>query len=200
MKIIGITGGIGTGKSTVLNILKSEYNAYVVETDRLAHQLMEKDMPAYCKIIELFGDDILDSNNEIDRSKLGPIVFSNPDKLQQLNEIVHPAVKNYIIEDIANKKKESTISYYVIEAALLLEDGYKEICDEIWGIHVTLETRIQRLIEGRGGNREKWETVIMNQSSEEYYRENCDAIIENNGDPKETKEQLVILLNAISDN
>ena len=96
MKIIGITGGIGTGKSTVLAILEKEYQAYIVETDKLAHKLMSPGEIAYNQIVEVFGTDILQEDKTIDRGKLGGIVFQDEEKLQQLNKIVHPAVKQYI--------------------------------------------------------------------------------------------------------
>lgn len=195
MKIIGITGGIGTGKSTILHILEENYNAYIIETDRLAHQLMRKGESAYTQIVAEFGETILDDNLEIDRQKMGAIVFNDKERLTALNHIVHPAVKQYIRDDIEKKKAEGTVSYYIIEAALLIEDGYKEICDTIWGIHVDYERRIERLILGRGGNREKWENVIKNQSSEAFYQENCDAIIINDDDILKTQEQVRKLLN-----
>ncbi|MDD6072190.1 MAG: dephospho-CoA kinase [Clostridiales bacterium] len=194
MRIIGITGGIGTGKSTILHLLGDKYQAYIVETDKLAHQLMMPGKQAYEKIVKHFGVDVLFEDGSIDRGKLGRLVFQNETELAALNAIVHPAVKQYILEDIEEKKKAGTVNFYVIEAALLIEDGYKAICDEIWYIYVEKEERIRRLIAGRGGNREKWESVINNQSSEEFYRENCNQIVENGGDIQKTAERIHHLL------
>lgn len=179
MKIIGITGGIGTGKSTVLNLLKQEYHAYIVEADKLAHELMLPGEAVYHRITDIFGTDILNIDGTIDRNRLGAIVFKDADALRKLNGVVHPAVKQYIIKDMEAKKKEGNVEYYVIEAALLIEDGYKTICDELWYIYVEREERIRRLIAGRGGSREKWEHVIGNQSSDDYYRMNCDYVVDN---------------------
>lgn len=179
MRVIGITGGIGTGKSTVLNLLRDNYNAYIVETDKLAHKLMLPGEMAYQEIVKCFGKDILQEDGAIDRGILGGIVFSDSQKLNQLNSIVHPAVKEYILQDIKHKRNEKEVPYYVIEAALLIEDGYKAICDELWYIYAEKEERIRRLLAGRGGSREKWEQIIENQSPEEYYRTNCDVIINN---------------------
>lgn len=179
MKIIGITGGIGTGKSTVLNLLKQEYHAYIVEADKLAHELMLPGEAVYHRITDIFGTDILNIDGTIDRNRLGAIVFKDADSLRKLNEVVHPAVKQYILQDMETKKKEGNVEYYVIEAALLIEDGYKTICDELWYIYVEREERIKRLIAGRGGSREKWEHVIGNQSSDDYYRMNCDYVVDN---------------------
>lgn len=179
MKIIGLTGGIGTGKSTILKLLEKEYGAYIVETDKLAHQLMEPGQNAYEQIVEVFGKQILDEKSYIDRGKLGSIVFSEKKALLALNQIVHPAVKEYILQDISKKRTEDRITYYVIEAALLIEDGYKDICDELWYVYVEKEERIKRLLAGRGGTREKWEQIIHNQAAEEFYRSNCDVVIDN---------------------
>ena len=194
MRIIGITGGIGTGKSTILHLLGDKYQAYIVETDKLAHQLMMPGEHAYEKIVKHFGIEILLEDGSIDREKLGRLVFQNETELAALNAIVHPAVKQYILEDIEEKKKAGLVKIYVIEAALLIEDGYKAICDEIWYIYVEKEERIRRLITGRGGNREIWESVINNQSSEEFYRENCNQIVENGGDIQKTAERIQHLL------
>lgn len=179
MKIIGITGGIGTGKSTVLNFLKQEYNVYIVEADRLAHELMLPGEAAYRQITDIFGTAILSTDGTIDRNRLGTIVFGDAEALRKLNAVIHPAVKQYILQDIEARKKEGNVKYYVIEAALLIEDGYKTICDELWYIYTEREERIRRLIAGRGGSREKWEHVIGNQSSDDYYRTNCDYVIDN---------------------
>lgn len=194
MKIIGITGGIGTGKSTILHLLQEKYGAYIIETDRLAHTLMEPGQSVYSQIISCFGDGILSDNQTIDRNKLGAIVFSNPEKLQMLNEIVHPGVKRYILDDISKKRTLQDITLYVIEAALLIEDGYKVICDELWYIYTKEDVRIKRLMANRGGKKEKWEAVIANQSKEAYYLENCDYVIENNDCFEKTKEIIEELL------
>lgn len=193
MRIIGITGGIGSGKSTVLNLLEENYSAYIVETDKLAHHLMEPGQTAYEKIVDAFGTDILAEDGKINRAILGNIVFQEEAALNTLNGIVHPAVKEYILHDIEQKKQEQ-VSIYVIEAALLIEDGYKAICDELWYVYVEKEERIRRLLLGRGGNREKWEQIINNQSSERYYRSNCDVVVDNSKNLKTTADIVKELL------
>ena len=177
MRIIGITGGIGTGKSTVLHIMEQENGVYIVETDRLAHTLMEPGQKAYEKIVEAFGTQILSEDRTIDNETTSSCPIAG--RLEQLNAIVHPAVKEYIIADIEAKRKSGEVQFYVIEAALLIEDGYKAICDELWYIYVDREERIRRLIAGRGGDRAKYESVMENQATEEYYMSNCDVVIHN---------------------
>ena len=194
MRIIGITGGIGCGKSEVLRYLES-LGAYVVEADKLAHRLMKKGSKTYNEIIECFGTDILGSEGEIDRPLFGKIVFGDEKALKKLDLIVHPAVKEYILEDIRLKKNDGKCGYYVIEAALLIEDGYKEICDEIWYIYADVNTRLNRLVNGRGGNISAYKKVMEKQADEAYYRTNSDVIIDNSGDFENTRNELKVMLN-----
>lgn len=196
MRIIGITGGIGTGKSTVLHMMEREAGVYIVETDRLAHTLMEPGQKAYEKIVDTFGTQILSEDGTIDRVSLGKIVFGDAGKLEQLNAIVHPAVKEYIMTDIEAKRESGEVRFYVIEAALLIEDGYKAICDELWYIYVDREERIRRLIAGRGGERAKYEAVMENQATEDYYMENCDVVIHNEESLEKTANVVKELLSS----
>ena len=98
--VIGITGGVGCGKSTVLNILCNKYNAHIIDADKVAHRLMEPLGQVYEKVRNYFGDEIISEDGNIDRKKLGKIVFNNKEKLEKLNGIVHPMVKETIIEEI----------------------------------------------------------------------------------------------------
>lgn len=179
MKVIGITGGIGSGKSAVLKILKDEYQAYIVETDVLAHKLMEPAGSVYPRIVDCFGIEVVGTDKALDRKRLGDIVFHDENKLQMLNQIVHPAVKEYILSDIKDHRMKQDVSLYVIESAILLEDGYRKICDEIWYIYVEKEERIRRLINGRGGTRKKWLDIMKNQKEDSYYKLNCEHIVNN---------------------
>ena len=194
MKVIGITGGIGCGKSEVLNYLAT-LGAYIVEADKLAGSLMKKGETTYDRVVEEFGYDIIAGDGEIDRVKLGNIVFGNAQLLEKLNGIVHPAVKAFIINDINEKRNAGYTKHYIIEAALLIQDGYSNICDEIWYIYADTETRLQRLIKGRGGDASKYKMVMNNQADEDYYKNNSDRIIDNNGEFEKTQNVLKALLN-----
>lgn len=105
MKVIGITGGVGSGKSAVLKLLEEEYHAVVVQLDEVAKALQRKGTPCWKAIVEVFGREILDENEELDRKKLAQIVFQSSEKLEQLNGIVHPAVKQQVLLDIEEKEK-----------------------------------------------------------------------------------------------
>lgn len=190
MKIIGITGGIGAGKSTVLSILEQEYGAYCVEADKVAHKLMEPGEAVYQQIIEVFSPEVLDQQKQIHRGRMSALIFQHPEKREQLNRIVHPAVKQYIRNDIERCRMEGKAAIYVLEAALLIEDGYKQICDELWYVYAEEEQRIKRLMESRGYSREKCIQILNSQSTEDFYRGNCDRIIQNDGDFENTKKQV----------
>ena len=178
MIIIGITGGVGSGKSRVLYDLSENHGAYIVEADKLAHTLMEPGQSIYNEIVENFGREILKEKApyEIDRQKLGSIVFSNKDKLKLLDSISHPAVKKNILWQIETKKAEG-VKLFVIEAALLIQDGYKEICDEIWYVWVSKEERIKRLAKQRGYTKSKCISMFNSQEDDDYYLYNSQVLV-----------------------
>ena len=192
--ILGITGGVGCGKSTVLDILQQEYGACVIQADIVAHELMEPGKTSYLLIAEHFGKGILTEHNTIDRRALGSIVFADESKLHLLNSLTHPAVKKEICRRIAEQtafaQKQERDFFIVIEAALLLEDHYDEICDEIWYIYADREVRFERLAASRGYSREKSQSMMDNQMSESELRRRCQAVIDNSGTLEETRAQL----------
>lgn len=182
MRVIGITGGVGAGKSTVLEYLENVCNAFVIQADKVGHKVMEPGERCYKAVLELFGDHILDENKNIDRSVISDVVFKDKEMLGKLNELIHPAVKTYILERL-EEERESGRSFFVVEAALLLEDHYEAFCDEVWYIHTDTEIRIERLMKSRGYTREKACGIIKNQASEKFFREHADCVIENNEGP-----------------
>lgn len=197
MKILGITGGVGSGKSRVLQHLKEKFNAYVVEADKVAHELMEPGKQIYNQIIDRFGKAILcdEEPYHIDRAALGLIVFNNQESLDSLNAITHPAVKQHIIDLIQEKMIAGDTELFVIEAALLIETGYKDICDEIWYIWVDKEERTKRLMENRGYTREKCLSIFSNQQEDEFYKKYANYTINNQNSFEYTSNQLKDLLN-----
>lgn len=198
MKIIGITGGVGCGKSTVLSYLKEVCGAAVYEADKIAHLLQKPGNICHKKIIEVFGRDILNEDGTINRTALGGIVFADHEKLQKLNEIVHPEVKQYVRDQIAEERNRGT-KLFVLEAALLLEDGYESICGEIWYIYAKETVRRARLKASRGYSDEKISTVIAAQMPEELFRRRCSRTIDNSGDWKETCSQLKNAVESIAE-
>ena len=191
MKVLGITGGVGAGKSTVLDYIQNQYHARVIQADRIGHLVQEPGQVCYQKIIEKFGEDILNEDRTINRVKLGAAVFGNASDLQRLNQIVHPAVKEYIINEIEEEQKKGIVPFVVLEAALLLEDHYDTICDEIWYIYADEETRIERLKRTRGYSEEKARSIMGNQMPDSEFRERCEVVIDNSGNrPEEMYKQI----------
>ncbi len=189
MITIGITGGVGAGKSTVLDFLEEKYQAYVMKADEIGHLVMEPAQECYEPVIALFGKQIIKNDKTIDRRQVSDVVFSHPDMLDKLNKIIHPAVKRYIRRQLEQKKQQGQ-KICVVEAALLLEDHYQEFCDTIWYIHTDQEIRIQRLMDSRGYTREKSISIIASQAPEEFFRANADYVVVNNTDLRETWQQI----------
>lgn len=180
MEVIGITGGVGAGKSEILSYLSKRTNCRIIIADRVAHELERRGGVCYEKIVDLLGTEILAADGEIDRVKMAAVVFADRELLAQVNRIVHPAVKEYIMDQIAQERKDGRYDYLFIEAALLIEDGYAEIVDEMWYIHTDERTRRNRLKTSRGYSDEKIDNIIHGQLSEEVFCRNCEAVIYNN--------------------
>lgn len=190
MKVIGITGGVGAGKSEILKYLKEKHGAVVVEADKVGHLLMEPGGACYYSIVEKFGSSILNGDQTINRGKLGKIVFADESLLKELNKIIHPRVKSHIVSEIAKEKAYHRTNIFVVEAALLIEDHYDVICDEMWYIHTDAEVRAKRLKETRGYDDEKITAICANQKSPEEFRSACQVVIDNSNDLAGTYEQI----------
>ncbi len=189
MKIIGITGGIGSGKSRVLSYMEEHWNAVICQADHVAWELQKPGQDCYKKIVDHFGTIILNEDGSINRKTLGEIVFRNQRELKILNQIVHPAVKSYILRWIQSERI-SGCTCFVLEAALLLEGGYKEICDELWYIYAEGTIRRQRLKESRAYTDEKVDAIMASQLSDELFRKQCEIVIDNSGDFDHTCYQI----------
>ncbi|MCQ2492200.1 MAG: dephospho-CoA kinase [Lachnospiraceae bacterium] len=190
MKVLGITGGVGSGKSVVLSIMEEKFNTQNILTDLVAHDLMQPGEKSYVGIVEAFGEGILNEDKTINRKALGAIVFSDEEKLNQLNAITHPNVKEEVKRRIAKIKEEGKASAICLEAALLIETGYEDVYDELWYIYVNKEKRYERLAEGRGYSREQTDSIMKNQLSEEEFRAHADVIIDNSYTVEETEAQI----------
>lgn len=193
-QVIGITGGIGCGKSVVMDILEKEYGAAVILADTVGHDLMKPGEINYNGIIEHFGKEILSRNGEIDRKKLGAIVFGNQDNLTALNQITHPNIIKEILDRINMYLSKPDIPFVCLESAILLDTELHKLCDTVWYVYAREEVRIERLIAGRGYTEEYCKSVMAKQKDEAVYREKSDAIIDNSGSVEETKAQLIQIL------
>lgn len=194
MKVIGITGGIGAGKSQALQYMQEKWGAYVCYADNIGHTLQEPDEMCYKKIVDFFGVQILGNDKRIDRSKLAKIIFSDEEKRLALNSIMHPCVKERICELIQAEKEKGT-KCFLLEAALLIEDDYGQICNELWYIYAPEDKRRERLKQVRGYTDEKIEKIFLSQLSEEEYRAHCRYVIDNSGTFEKMYEQIDTLEN-----
>ncbi len=180
MKILGVTGRIGSGKSEVLKYLSTKSGLITYEADKVAHGIQGIGKSTYLEIVSEFGEEILDEIGNIDRKALGNIVFQDTEKLKTLNQIMHPAVKNEVNRLILVHEK-SGCKLFVLEAALLLEENYQQICDEIWYIKTGANIRRERVVKNRNCTEEKFSDIDHLQLSNEAFEEGCDYVIDNTG-------------------
>lgn len=181
MRSIGITGGVGAGKSQILSYLQEHTNCRILVADRMAHELEEPGERCYGQIVSLLGNGILKPDGRIDKTKMAAKIFADGKLLTQVNEIVHPAVKEAILKIIEKEQKAGIHDYLFLEAALLIEDGYKEIVDEMWYIHTDEKARRKRLKASRGYTDEKIDRIMRGQLPEEEFYRHCDVVIDNSG-------------------
>ena len=190
MKVYGITGGAGTGKSEVIRMLQDDFRGYVIMADEVARELTQKGHVSYRLIVDYFGRDILMEDGEIDRRKLADHVFNNEEALEKLNSMTHPYVKEEIKRQIAESEASGKYRFAAVEAALLLECGYENICDEFWYVYTKPEIRRQRMKENRNYSDEKVDAVMRNQQPDEVFFDKCAFVIENNTTLDAVREQL----------
>ncbi|MCH4193684.1 MAG: dephospho-CoA kinase [Butyrivibrio sp.] len=182
MKVIGITGGIGAGKSELLSYISAHYRCRIILSDQVANEVKEKGTACYDAIVELLGKSVLDTDGEINRNKMAARIFADRSLLVKVNEILHPAVNTFIMDAIAEEREKNETDYLFIEAALLIESGYEHVVDRMWYIYAPDEIRRKRLKESRGYSDEKITKILERQLSEDEFRAHCDVVIDNGAD------------------
>ena len=180
MLTIGLTGGIGSGKSTVSKML-AEMGAPILDADKVGHGIYAPGGPAYEDVIEAFGRDILAPDGTVDRKKLGPIVFGDPNALKKLNSIVHPKMLAEMQRLVNGMREAGETKPIVVEAAILIEANWQPMCDEVWLVRASKERVIQRVERDRGMAPEQTEARIRAQLSDDERRKHADYVIENEG-------------------
>lgn len=190
MKIIGLTGGIGSGKSLVARILRDEHNSYIVNTDQIAKEQMEPDGVSYQGIIDYFGTEILQDDGRIDRGLLSKILFEDETKRKMINQLTHPNVLKQVLSELAKEEERGVHPFAIIETALMIESGYYSSCDEVWYVQSDPRIRRKRLKERRGYSDEKIDAIFEGQSKDEDFLRHFSIVIENNGDYKSLKKQV----------
>lgn len=199
MYFIGITGGVGAGKSTVLNILRDicKDKCEIIEADRLAEELMSPGHECYEKVVALDWPESILAEKNIDRQKMAQYMYADASLLQAVDDIVHPACKVEILRRVDKAREEGKLDYFFLEAALLIECGYKEVCDELWFIYADEDIRRERLKASRGYSDEKVDSIMAKQLSEDVFKANCGKLIDNSTDEMMTRKQVLELLGSL---
>lgn len=179
MRVIGITGGVGAGKSALLGYIAEKYRCKILLADEIAHKVKEPGQPCYEELVKVLPAEILNEDGTIHRGKMAARIFESEDLLKKVNQLIHPAVKEMILKEIAATRAEGKFDFLFIEAALLIEDGYLDIVDEMWYIYAREEIRRGRLKESRNYSDEKIDAIINSQLGEEAFRKYCSVVIDN---------------------
>lgn len=190
MKVIGITGGVGSGKSALLHTIAETYSCRMLLADDIANFLKEPGQSCYAPLVALLGSGILDEAGYMDKKKMSDMIFGNEALLEIVNEIVHPAVKAYIRKCIREERELNRVDFVFVEAALFIEAGYRDMVDSLWYIYADKDVRIDRLQQGRGYTLDKIYRIMDKQLEEEAFRAACDVVIDNSGSLKEAMEQV----------
>lgn len=188
MITIGVTGGVGAGKSEILRYLEKNYNCRILMSDNAAKELEAPGGILYEPLVRLLEEKtpengahgpLLLENGEIDKQEMAGRIFSDPLLLTRINELVHPAVNKYIHDEIGRERISGEKEFFILESALLIENGYDRILDSMWYIYCEESVRSMRLKASRGYSDEKIRSIMMRQVSEEVFRTHCDTVIDN---------------------
>ena len=196
MRFVGITGGIGSGKSVVMEYLRTHTSCVVVYADELAKSLYAPGMALNKKMQETFSvekgysKELFLEDGGICTEVFANEVLNHENSREILNALIHPAVKEEVLLQVEQHKKAKDIDYFFLEAALLIEDGYEALCDELWYVYVTEENRRARLKAGRGYTDERIDKAFAMQLQEYEFLDACCVTIDNNGTKEQTYEQL----------
>ncbi|MPZ98450.1 MAG: dephospho-CoA kinase [Dehalococcoidia bacterium] len=179
MRVIGLTGGIASGKSTAAQYL-AESGAHVIDADRLGHRVYEPGTPGFQKVVNAFGHDIVAKDGTIDRRILGGKVFGAPEQMERLNEIAWPEIKKLAAQEIKDAKQRGD-DVIVLEAAVLLEAGWEDLVDEVWVVTTKVATAVERLRTRNGLSEDAAMARISSQMSNKERSDRADVKIENSG-------------------
>lgn len=198
MKFIGITGGIGAGKSELLGYIKKHYKCEIYLADEVAHLVKEPGTVCFDRLVELLGRDVVGDGGQIDRAAMAGKIFADEVLLQKVNDILHPAVKYFLLERLKEAENRGDVELFFVEAALLIETGYGSLVDEMWYVYADEAVRRERLRQNRGYSGERITNTIRRQLSDEVFRKNSDFVIDNSGSLEESCRQIDKKLEAFT--
>lgn len=191
MIVLGVTGGVGAGKSAILEYIRQNYSSRIILADDVAKSLMEPNSSCYDTVKQEFGDyEVFDENGFIIKPKMAELIFKNPSLRDKINSIIHPAVKNEIITIISDENKHNKLDIIIVEAALAIEGNFKDFCDYMVYIYTSEDNRKNRLKESRGYSDQKISEIMSTQLTEEEFRKACDFVIDNNNSKEQTFEAI----------
>lgn len=184
-RAIALTGGVGSGKSRILELLEKEYKVLIIQTDHVAKMLEEPGQAGFEALIDAFGRELMGGDGKLKKDVLTKMVFTDADARRRIDQLIHPLVWEYVRARIMETKS----AVAVVESALILENP-GDFFQEIWYVYTLREERVRRLMESRGYSAERCYLMMEGQPSEEEYRKHADFVIDNNGPLKAVKEQI----------
>lgn len=190
--LVGLTGGIATGKTTVAKIIANKYP--VIDADTVVHQLQKKGGLAYDAMVEHWGNNILDDNQEINRAYFGEIIFNDPHEREQLNRLIDPLIRKEIFAEIEKLKNESIV---FLDIPLLFEKSYQNLVDEIWLVYLTKDKQIERLVQRNQITNEMAKNRIATQMPIDEKKALADFVIDNSNSIERTMQQVMQLLHNL---
>ena len=185
MMVLGLTGGVGAGKSRILELFSHDYGAQVIQADLVARKLEDPGQPGLTGLVSLFGTGILQKDGTLDRKGFADRIFGNPEALKRVNALIHPLTWNEIKRQI----RESSAELIVVEAALF-DERSREVCQYLLYVDTQDEIRIQRLMENRGYSRGKCLDIMKNQADRSRFLELADFVIDNSGSLEGSRQQI----------
>ena len=191
MIVIGLTGGIASGKSVISGMLE-QWGAVVIDADKVGHEAFLPDTDAWREVVAAFGSEILGENREIDRSKLADIVFRDPDALERLNSIMHPLMYR-IVERRIESLRDGDVDIVVLEAPLLIEAKWTDLVDQVWVVAAPESAVIDRLCNEKGFTEEQARARINSQMTSAERSKYADMVIENDSDLVSLKEKVEVI-------
>lgn len=187
--IIGVTGGVGSGKSRVLRILAEEFSAHVISADDVAKELMKPGQEGLRRVAGYLGGAVLNPDGSLNRPAMARIIFSDEEKRRHVNQLIHPLVW----EAVQREAEEADASLVAVEAAIV-DKEFRDNCGEMWYVYTSGENRRRRLADSRGYSDEKISGIMDSQQTEEEFRRACTRVIDNNGTPEDIRRQIGRLL------